>query len=111
MGEKKVDGGTGRKHQAKLSGRAKDMVTRSAVMILVSDHTCRPPRRDPICIQPSLQPPAPRIVSSGSKQPWHDSPPPCQIWPGSVRHTGHCSDFQELAVAGQRLSELFQVIV
>lgn len=78
MGEKKVDGGTGRKHQAKLSGRAKDMVTRSTVMILVSDHTCRPPRRDPICIQPSLQPPALRIVSSGSKQPWHDSPPPAK---------------------------------
>lgn len=108
-GEKKVGGGTGRKHQAKLSGRAKDMVTRSAVMILVSDHTYGPPRRDPICIQPPLQPPAPRIVSSGSKQPWHSSPH--QTWPASVHRAGHRSDFQESAAAGQRLSEPFQVIV
>lgn len=59
-GEKRFDGGTGKTpHQAKFSRRAKDMVTRSAVMILVSDHTYRPPCRDPICIQPPLQPPAP----------------------------------------------------
>lgn len=102
-------GETGRKHQAKLSGRAKDTVTRSAVMILVSDHTYTPPRRDPICIQPPLQPPAPRITSNGSKQPWHGRPR--QTWPASVHCTGHCSDFQEsAAAAGQRLPEPFQVI-
>lgn len=42
------------KHQAQLSGRAKDTVTRRTVMILVSDHTFMPSHRDPICIQPAL---------------------------------------------------------
>lgn len=41
-GRKGLRGETGRKHQAKLSGRAKDTVTRSALMILVSDHTNPP---------------------------------------------------------------------
>lgn len=45
------------KHQAKLSGRAKDTVTRSAVMILVSDHTYTP-----------TQPPPPTEILSAFRQ-------------------------------------------
>lgn len=46
-GRKGLRGETGRKHQAKLSGRAKDTVTRSALMILVSDHTYPPTPHPP----------------------------------------------------------------
>lgn len=57
VGEKRAEEESRRKHQAQLSGRAKDTVTRRTVMILVSDHTYTPPptpHRDPICIQPAL---------------------------------------------------------
>lgn len=83
MGEKRAEEESRRKHQAQLSGRAKDTVTRRTVMILVSDHTyTQPPPPTEILSAFSLlcqpPPPAPCISSSSmsisSEQPRHGSP-------------------------------------
>lgn len=70
VGEKRAEEESRRKHQAQLSGRAKDTVTRRTVMILVSDHTYThtPPPPTEILSAFSLlcqpPPPAPCIISS-----------------------------------------------
>lgn len=119
MGEKRAEEESRRKHQAQLSGRAKDTVTRRTVMILVSDHTyTHPPPPPPTEILSAFSllcqppPPAPCIISSSmsisSEQPRHGSP---RTWPASVHRTGPHKVFQESATAGQQLLETLQALV
>lgn len=105
-GEKRAEVVSGGKRQAQLSGGAKDTVTRHTVMILVTNHTYKPPTEILSAFSPLFRPPPPAscviiiiVVNqrSSGKRPGHVSR---QTSPASVHHK-----------AGQTLHKALQAFV